>query len=76
MCGRVKKLDDDVASVPGRVGWDGEFSTSLHVDPHEEMVDVLMAQIRPSDAHAAFSSISGRQPTRLWKPSLYDVRNA
>ncbi|HJV96937.1 MAG TPA: serine hydrolase domain-containing protein [Albitalea sp.] len=38
---------DDVASVPGRFGWDGAFSTSLYVDPHEEMVGVLMAQCRP-----------------------------
>lgn len=38
---------DDVASVPGRYGWDGAFSTSLYVDPHEDMVGVLMAQCRP-----------------------------
>ena len=38
---------DDVASVPGRFGWDGAFSTSLYVDPREEMVGVLMAQVRP-----------------------------
>jgi CubicO group peptidase (beta-lactamase class C family) len=38
---------DDVAGVPGRFGWDGAFSTSLYVDPHEEMVGVLMAQCRP-----------------------------
>jgi CubicO group peptidase (beta-lactamase class C family) len=38
---------DDVAGVPGRFGWDGAFSTSLYVDPREEMVGVLMAQCRP-----------------------------
>ena len=38
---------DDVASVPGRFGWDGAFSTSFYVDPHEDMVGVLMAQCRP-----------------------------
>jgi CubicO group peptidase (beta-lactamase class C family) len=38
---------DDVASVPGRFGWDGAFSTSLYVDPTEDMVGVLMAQCRP-----------------------------
>jgi CubicO group peptidase (beta-lactamase class C family) len=38
---------DDVASVPGRFGWDGAFSTSLYVDPSEEMVGVLMAQVLP-----------------------------
>jgi CubicO group peptidase (beta-lactamase class C family) len=39
---------DDVASVPGRFGWDGAFSTSLYVDPREDMVGVLMAQCRPA----------------------------
>jgi CubicO group peptidase (beta-lactamase class C family) len=38
---------DDVASVPGRFGWDGAFSTSLYVDPREDLVGVLMAQCRP-----------------------------
>jgi CubicO group peptidase (beta-lactamase class C family) len=38
---------DDVAGVPGRFGWDGAFSTSLHVDLREDMVGVLMAQCRP-----------------------------
>jgi CubicO group peptidase (beta-lactamase class C family) len=38
---------DEVAAVPGRFGWDGAFSTSLYVDPHEDMVGVLLAQCRP-----------------------------
>jgi CubicO group peptidase (beta-lactamase class C family) len=38
---------DDVAAVPGRFGWDGAFSTSLYVDPREDMVGILMAQCRP-----------------------------
>lgn len=38
---------DEIAGVPGRFGWDGAFSTSLYVDPHEELVGVLMAQCRP-----------------------------
>jgi CubicO group peptidase (beta-lactamase class C family) len=38
---------DDVASVPGRFGWDGAFSTSMYVDPREDLVGVLMAQCRP-----------------------------
>jgi CubicO group peptidase (beta-lactamase class C family) len=37
----------EVAGVPGRYGWDGIFSTSLYMDPHEHMVGVLMAQCRP-----------------------------
>ena len=39
---------DDVASVPGRFGWDGAFSTSMYMDPHEQLVGVLMAQCRPA----------------------------
>lgn len=38
---------DDVASVPGRFGWDGAFSTSFYVDPREDLVGILMAQCRP-----------------------------
>lgn len=38
---------DDVANVPGRYGWDGAFSTSMYIDPREDMVGVLMAQCRP-----------------------------
>lgn len=37
----------EVAGGPGRFGWDGAFSTSLYVDPREEMVGVLLAQCRP-----------------------------
>ena len=37
----------DLASVPGRFGWDGVFGTSWYVDPREEMVGVLMTQRRP-----------------------------
>lgn len=37
----------DLAGVPGRYGWDGAFSTSMYVDPHEDMVGVLLAQCRP-----------------------------
>lgn len=37
----------DVAGVPGRFGWDGAFSTSLYVDPREDLVGILMTQVRP-----------------------------
>jgi len=37
----------DIADVPGRFGWDGAFGTSWYVDPHEELVGVLMTQRRP-----------------------------
>ncbi|HEX6865027.1 MAG TPA: serine hydrolase domain-containing protein [Thermoanaerobaculia bacterium] len=38
---------NEVAGVAGRFGWDGAFSTSLYVDPREDMVGILMAQCRP-----------------------------
>lgn len=38
---------DAIADVPGRFGWDGAFSTSLYVDPREDLVGVLMAQVLP-----------------------------
>jgi len=34
----------DVAASPGCFGWDGGFGTSFLVDPHEELVAVLMIQ--------------------------------
>jgi CubicO group peptidase (beta-lactamase class C family) len=37
----------DLASVPGRFGWDGAFGTSWWVDPTEELVGVFMTQRRP-----------------------------
>lgn len=39
---------DEIAGVPGRYGWDGAFSTSLYIDPHEDLVGVLLAQCRPA----------------------------
>jgi CubicO group peptidase (beta-lactamase class C family) len=38
---------DEVSAVPGRFGWNGAFSTSLYVDPLEEMVGVLIVQCTP-----------------------------
>ena len=35
---------DDLASVPGRFGWDGGFGTSAYSDPKEDLVGVLMTQ--------------------------------
>ncbi len=37
----------DPAAVPGRFGWDGAFGSSWWVDPHEQIVGVLMVQRRP-----------------------------
>ena len=38
---------DDLASVPGRFGWDGTFGTSWFVDPQEDMIGILMTQRVP-----------------------------
>jgi CubicO group peptidase (beta-lactamase class C family) len=35
---------DDIASVPGRYGWDGGLGTSWYSDPTEEMVGIIMTQ--------------------------------
>ena len=35
---------DDIASVPGRYGWDGGMGTSWYSDPKEDMVIILMTQ--------------------------------
>ena len=35
---------DDLASVPGRFGWDGGYGTSWYVDPKEDLVGILMTQ--------------------------------
>ncbi len=34
----------DLASSPGRFGWDGGFNSSLYVDPGENLIGILMAQ--------------------------------
>jgi CubicO group peptidase (beta-lactamase class C family) len=38
---------DDVVGAPGRLGWDGAYSTSLYVDPREGVVGVLIRKRRP-----------------------------
>lgn len=36
---------NDVASAPGRFGWDGGFGTSWYSDPKEDLTAVLMTQV-------------------------------
>jgi CubicO group peptidase (beta-lactamase class C family) len=36
---------DDVASTPGRFGWDGGFGTSWYADPREDLTAILMTQV-------------------------------
>ncbi|GHO45891.1 serine hydrolase domain-containing protein [Ktedonospora formicarum] len=35
---------DDIASVPGRYGWDGGLGTSWFCDPKEDLVGILLTQ--------------------------------
>ncbi|HEX2742654.1 MAG TPA: serine hydrolase domain-containing protein [Rubrobacter sp.] len=35
---------DDLASTPGRFGWDGGYGTSGYSDPKEDMVGIMMTQ--------------------------------
>lgn len=35
---------DDLASIPGRYGWDGGYGTSWYSDPREDLVEILMTQ--------------------------------
>ena len=37
----------ELAGVPERFGWDGAFGGSWYVDPREDLVGVLMTQLRP-----------------------------
>ena len=36
---------------PGEIGWDGSAGTRFWVDPKENMVTVIMAQVQPTDGH-------------------------
>jgi CubicO group peptidase (beta-lactamase class C family) len=35
---------ENVAGCVGRFGWDGGLGTSWYVDPHEDLVGILMTQ--------------------------------
>ncbi|HEX4923164.1 MAG TPA: serine hydrolase domain-containing protein [Bdellovibrionales bacterium] len=39
---------NDVGGTPGRFGWEGAFGTSWFVDPHEDMVGVMLTQRTPA----------------------------
>jgi CubicO group peptidase (beta-lactamase class C family) len=36
---------DDIASNPGRFGWDGGYGTSCHMDPSEGLVGIMLSQV-------------------------------
>ncbi len=40
----VNTVRDDLASVPGRFGWDGGFGTSGYSDPTEDLTGIVMIQ--------------------------------
>ncbi len=43
-CVSVITRRDDIATVPGRYGWDSGLGTSWYSDPREDMVIILMTQ--------------------------------
>jgi CubicO group peptidase (beta-lactamase class C family) len=47
---------EDVASVPGRFGWDGGLGTSWCADPREGIVAILMTQrmMGSPESHGVF----------------------
>ena len=47
---------DDVASSPGRFGWDGGYGTSWHADPAEELTAIMLSQVLtfPGDLYEHF----------------------
>jgi CubicO group peptidase (beta-lactamase class C family) len=54
---------DGVGPSSGSFGWDGGFHTSCYVDPHEDMVAILLAQRlmtspTPSDFYADFWTLA------------------
>lgn len=50
---------DDIASVPGRFGWDGSLGTSWFSDPKEDLVGILLTQrVMALDAYRDFWTLA------------------
>jgi CubicO group peptidase (beta-lactamase class C family) len=50
---------DDIASVPGRFGWDGSLGTSWFCDPKEDLVGILLTQrVIPLDVYRDFWTLA------------------
>jgi CubicO group peptidase (beta-lactamase class C family) len=50
---------DDIASVPGRYGWDGGLGTSWFCDPKEDLVGVVLTQrLFPLDLYRDFWTLA------------------
>jgi CubicO group peptidase (beta-lactamase class C family) len=50
---------DDLASVPGRFGWDGGLGTSWFCDPKEDLIGMVLTQrLFPLDLYRDFSTLA------------------
>jgi CubicO group peptidase (beta-lactamase class C family) len=50
---------DDIASVPGRYGWDGSLGTSWFCDPKEDLVGIVLTQrVLALDVWRDFSTLA------------------
>jgi CubicO group peptidase (beta-lactamase class C family) len=50
---------DDLASVPGRYGWDGGFGTSWFCDPKEDLIGIVLTQsLYPLDLFRDFWTLA------------------
>ncbi len=50
---------DDIASVPGRFGWDGSLGTSWFSDPKEDLVGIVLTQrVLPLDVYRDFWTLA------------------
>jgi CubicO group peptidase (beta-lactamase class C family) len=50
---------DDIASVPGRFGWDGGLGTSWFSDPKEDLIGIVLSQrLFPLDLYRDFWTLA------------------
>jgi CubicO group peptidase (beta-lactamase class C family) len=50
---------DDIASVPGRFGWDGGLGTSWFCDPKEDLIGIVLTQrLFPLDLYRDFWALA------------------
>ncbi len=52
---------DDLASVPGRYGWDGSLGTSWFCDPKEDLIGIVLTQrVLPLDLYRDFWTLASQ----------------
>ena len=52
---------DDIASVPGRFGWDGGLGTSWFSDPQEDLIGIVLTQrLFPLDLYRDFWTLASQ----------------